>query len=97
LLKTNLQAKHILSGMKIARCDGYHISSVGRSFPPARAGKTAVAQPLMKLRQRLHRIVDTRTIQSYLGHKSIQHTVRYTELAPTRFKFRDCLRSSAST
>jgi site-specific recombinase XerD len=28
--------------------------------------------------------VDTRTIQSYLGHKSIQHTVRYTELAPTR-------------
>jgi type 1 fimbriae regulatory protein FimB/type 1 fimbriae regulatory protein FimE len=28
--------------------------------------------------------VDTRTIQSYVGHKSIQHTVRYTELAPTR-------------
>jgi integrase len=36
-------------------------------------------------------LVDTRTIQAYLGHKSIQHTVRYTELAPTRFKslFRD--------
>jgi hypothetical protein len=34
LLKANLQAKHILSGTKIARCDGYHISSVGRSFPP---------------------------------------------------------------
>ena len=35
--------------------------------------------------------VDTRTIQSYLGHKSIQHTVRYTELSPQRFKglFRD--------
>jgi integrase len=35
--------------------------------------------------------VDTRTIQAYLGHKAIQHTVRYTELAPTRFKslFRD--------
>jgi site-specific recombinase XerD len=30
--------------------------------------------------------VDTRTIQAYLGHKSIQHTVRYTELAPSRFK-----------
>jgi integrase len=29
---------------------------------------------------------DTRAIQSYLGHKNIQHTVRYTELAPTRFK-----------
>jgi site-specific recombinase XerD len=35
--------------------------------------------------------VDTRTIQGYLGHKSIHHTVRYTELSPTRFKslFRD--------
>jgi integrase len=30
--------------------------------------------------------VDTRTIQAYLGHKSIQHTVPYTEPAPTRFK-----------
>ena len=29
--------------------------------------------------------VDTRTIQAYLGHKNIQHTVRYTELAPGRF------------
>jgi type 1 fimbriae regulatory protein FimB/type 1 fimbriae regulatory protein FimE len=36
--------------------------------------------------------VDTRTIESYLGHKSIQRTVRYTELARTRFKnlFHDC-------
>jgi site-specific recombinase XerD len=30
--------------------------------------------------------VDTRALQAYLGHKNIQHTVRYTELAPTRFK-----------
>jgi type 1 fimbriae regulatory protein FimB/type 1 fimbriae regulatory protein FimE len=30
--------------------------------------------------------VDTRSLQSYLGHKNIQHTVKYTELAPTRFK-----------
>ena len=29
---------------------------------------------------------DTRAIQHYLGHKSIMHTVRYTELAPDRFK-----------
>lgn len=29
---------------------------------------------------------DTRSIQQYLGHKNIQHTVRYTELASTRFK-----------
>lgn len=32
-----------------------------------------------------NRGVDTRTIQSYLGHKNIQHTVRYTELAPMKF------------
>jgi type 1 fimbriae regulatory protein FimB/type 1 fimbriae regulatory protein FimE len=30
--------------------------------------------------------VDTRSLQSYLGHRNIQHTVRYTELSPTRFK-----------
>lgn len=30
--------------------------------------------------------VPTRTIQAYLGHRSIQHTVRYTELSPSAFK-----------
>jgi integrase len=30
--------------------------------------------------------VDTRTIQDYLGHISIVHTVRYTELSPRKFK-----------
>jgi type 1 fimbriae regulatory protein FimB/type 1 fimbriae regulatory protein FimE len=25
-------------------------------------------------------------LQAYLGHRSIQHTVRYTELSPDRFK-----------
>ena len=29
---------------------------------------------------------DTRSLQHYLGHKNIQHTVRYTELAADRFK-----------
>ena len=29
---------------------------------------------------------DTRALQAYLGHKNIQHTVRYTELSPARFK-----------
>jgi integrase len=29
---------------------------------------------------------DTRAIQDWLGHRSIQHTVRYTELSPMRFK-----------
>ena len=27
---------------------------------------------------------DTRALQAYLGHKSIQHTIRYIEMAPTR-------------
>jgi integrase len=29
---------------------------------------------------------DTRALQAYLRHRDIQHTVRYTELSPTRFK-----------
>ena len=28
---------------------------------------------------------DTRALQAYLGHRNIQHTVRYTELSPTQF------------
>ncbi len=29
---------------------------------------------------------DTRALQHYMGHKNIMHTVRYTEMAPNRFK-----------
>jgi integrase len=29
---------------------------------------------------------DTRSLQSYLGHRNIQHTVRYTELSADKFK-----------
>lgn len=29
---------------------------------------------------------DTRTIQDYLGHREIKHTVQYTQLAPRRFE-----------
>ena len=29
--------------------------------------------------------IDTRAIQQYLGHRNIQHTVRYTSLTPHRF------------
>ena len=30
--------------------------------------------------------VDTRTLQHYLGHKNIRHTVIYTELSPHKFR-----------
>ena len=30
--------------------------------------------------------VDTRSLQSYLGHRNIQNTTRYTALAPDRFQ-----------
>jgi integrase len=33
-----------------------------------------------------NRGTDTRTLQAHLGHRSIQSTVRYAELAPGRFK-----------
>ena len=29
---------------------------------------------------------DARAVPHYLGHKNIQHTVRYTELSPARFR-----------
>lgn len=59
----------------------------------ARAGKTAeIGFPVhphmlrhacgFKLANEGH---DTRAIQHYLGHKSIQHTTRYTELSANRF------------
>jgi type 1 fimbriae regulatory protein FimB/type 1 fimbriae regulatory protein FimE len=39
---------------------------------------------------------DTWALQYYLGHKSIQHTVRYTKLSPDRFRdfWRDGQRDS---
>ena len=30
--------------------------------------------------------IDTRSIQAYMGHQNIQNTVRYTEMAPGRFR-----------
>ncbi|MCZ6640151.1 MAG: tyrosine-type recombinase/integrase, partial [Gammaproteobacteria bacterium] len=33
-----------------------------------------------------NRGMDTRSLQAYLGHASITHTVRYTEMSPTRFR-----------
>ena len=60
------------------------------SVPAESAGLTIKVHPHMlrhacgfKLANDGH---DTRALQAYLGHKNIQHTVRYTELAPSRFK-----------
>jgi site-specific recombinase XerD len=54
-----------------------------------RAGKVAKlsfkAHPHMLRHACGYALDDTRALQAYLGHKNIQHTVRYTELSPTRF------------
>ena len=60
----------------------------------ARAGETAklglLVHPHMLRHSTGYKLAndghDTRAIQHYLGHKNIQHTVRYTELAANRFK-----------
>lgn len=60
----------------------------------ARAGLRAGLGPHVHPHQLRHatgyalaaRGLDTRTIQDFLGHRNIQHTVRYTELAPERFR-----------
>ena len=43
------------------------------------------APPCLRAQAR-QRWPDTRALQHYLGHKNIQHTVRYTDMAPDRFK-----------
>ena len=60
----------------------------------ARAGRDAEfsfpVHPHMLRHSRGHRLanqgIDTRSIQAYLGHKNIQHTVIYTKLNANRFK-----------
>ena len=61
---------------------------VGRAGAAARLGFKAHPHMLRHacgyaLANRGH---DTRALQAYLGHKNIQHTVRYTELSATRFR-----------
>ena len=50
-------------------------------------GPSAHAAPRHRLQAKLANDgQDTRAIQHYLGHRNIQHTTRYTELAADRFK-----------
>jgi integrase len=51
---------------------------------PSRCTPTCSATPAAA-RWRM-RGMNTRALQDWLGHRSIQHTVRYTELSPTRFR-----------
>jgi integrase len=72
---------------------GAPFATAGFAKMVARAGETAKLKSVhphmlrhacgYALANRGH---DTRALQAYLGHKNIQHTVRYTELSPTRFK-----------
>jgi integrase len=56
----------------------------------AKAGFTFQAHPHMLRHACGYKLanagVDTRSLQHYLGHKNIQHTVRYTEFSADRFK-----------
>ena len=45
----------------------------------------AIDDPAVSAKIFAHLGLPTRAIQHYLGQKNIQHTVRYTEMAATRF------------
>jgi hypothetical protein len=51
---------------------------LSRSIPTCCATAAATSLP--------NRGHDTRALQAWLGHRNIQHAVRYTELAPDRFR-----------
>jgi hypothetical protein len=51
----------------------------------ANLGQGAPAQAEARLRLRA-RGTRYQSAQTYLGHRNIQHTARYTELSPTRFE-----------
>ena len=57
-----------------------------RSLGCLTAGETGATRTATWRASFLATILDTRSLQSYLGHRNIRHTVRYTELAPQPFK-----------
>ena len=66
------------------------VAPCGRLPPDPWRGKSAIgsarALPCAAALAACAGPVLLRTIQAYLGRRNIQHTVRYTELAPDRFK-----------
>jgi integrase len=99
LTKTEIRALKKLPGAKTRKGRVFTTEDGGklgeRSFHliVARAGKLAdlgfPAHPHMLRHACGHYLagkgLDTRRIQDYLGHVKIEHTVKYTELAPGRF------------
>ncbi len=68
-------------------------SGASRTLPSARVNNPCNNFGRPKIRQCSKAILNNRP---YLGHRNIQHTVRYAELPPTRFRhsWRDgCLQS----
>jgi Phage integrase family len=61
-----------------------------RRAPVAQEGALVGTAPRALRHRRLRALTnaghDTRSLQAYLGHRNIQHTVGYTELVPDRFK-----------
>src|SRR6516162_5043384 len=71
-------------------------SAAGRSAPSVSTGLSSALGEAAKMPFPIHPHMlrhacgfnlandghDTRALQHYLGHKNIQHTVRYTEMAP---------------
>jgi hypothetical protein len=57
--------------MSVRECEGVYFSSFGRPSIGQDNGQTDTL---------------TRTLQAYLGHRSINSTTRYAALAPGRFK-----------
>jgi integrase len=87
------------SGTSFGRYDGSSGSkSLSRPSCSHRSAERAGAKANLALKAHPHMLRhacgyslanrghDTRALQAYLGHRNIQHTVRYTELSPTRFK-----------
>jgi hypothetical protein len=54
--------------------------------PPSKIRKVTPRRPKNADVRTREYLTEKEIERLYLGHKNIQHTVRYTELAPTRFK-----------
>jgi hypothetical protein len=68
------------NGFPLPKGEGQGEGSTTSSGSPASAGMDLRCDYLA------NKGTDTLAIQAYLGHQSIQHTVRYTELAAGRFE-----------